>query len=90
VQAATITVGSTATRLVGRGSVLGGAGGQRVLIRNTHATDALVIGGPGVAANNGFGIAAGQTFDLGNIEPGDEVFAIRGASADISAQVLVK
>ena len=89
-QAATVTVGAAATRLVGERATVGGAGGQRVLIKNTHATDKLIIGGPNVAGNNGFGIDAGQIFDLGNLEPGDSVYGIRGGSADIAAQVLVK
>lgn len=56
--ATTITVGSTAVRLVGSGAVV--AAGQKVLIKNTHASDKLIIGGSNVAANNGFGIDAGQ------------------------------
>jgi hypothetical protein len=59
-QSATVTVGSTATRLAGTGATVGGGG--RVLIRNTHASDLLVVGGSSaVAANNGFGIAAAAT-----------------------------
>jgi hypothetical protein len=88
--AASVTVSSTPVRLIGPGSGIGGAGGQRVLIRNSHATDALVIGGSGVAANNGYAIAAGQSLDLGNRDPGaDAVWAVRGATNDIVAQVLV-
>lgn len=61
-----------------------------MLVKNTHATDKLIIGGAsGVASNNGYGIDAGQTLDLGYVAPGDTVWAIRGASADINAQVLV-
>jgi hypothetical protein len=87
-QAATITVGATATRLMGAGSPA--AGGQKVLIKNTHATDKLIIGGSGVAANNGFGIDAGEILDLGNVEPGDVIYGIRGGSNNIDAQILVK
>jgi hypothetical protein len=86
---ATVTVGSTATRLVGNGAPV--PGGQRTLIKNTHATDKLIIGGSsGVAANNGFGIDAGQTLDIGVVEVVETVWAIRGASADIGAQVLTR
>jgi hypothetical protein len=89
ITAATVTVSSTPVRLVGAGSVV--AAGQRVLIKNTHATDKLIIGGSSaVAANNGFGIDGAQTLDIGNIEPGDAVWAIRGGSNNIDAQVLVK
>jgi hypothetical protein len=91
IQAVTVLVGSTATRLVGgSGAPVAGAGGQKVLVKNTHATDKLIIGGSGVTAANGFGIDAGVTFDLGNLEPNDVVYAVRGGSADISAQVFVK
>jgi hypothetical protein len=85
---ATVVVGATATKLVGAGVLI--TGGQKVLIKNTHATDKLIVGGANVAANNGFGIDAGAVLDLGNLDAGDVVYAIRGASADINAQVLVK
>jgi hypothetical protein len=93
---ATVTVSSAAIPIVGVGAAV--KGGQRVLIKNTHATDKLIIGGSGVAANNGYGIDAGQTLDIGAFLPGlnigaparetDAVYAIRGGSADIAAQVL--
>jgi hypothetical protein len=92
-QSATVTVSSTPTKLVGTGAPV--QGGNRVLIRNSHATDAVVIGGSGVAANNGFAIPAGTTLDLGGFQPGldiggpsDVLYAIRGGSADIAVQVL--
>ncbi len=85
---AAVTVSSTATRLVGAGAVV--AAGQKVLVKNTHATDKLVLAGSGVTAANGFGVDAGQTLDIGNIDAGDVVWAIRGGSADITAQILVK
>jgi hypothetical protein len=88
VVSASVVVGSTATRLVGGGSIAAGA--QRVLIKNTHATDKLIIGGPGVAANNGYGIDAGQSLDVGDLEPNDAIWAIRGGSNDITAQILAK
>ena len=87
-QAAQVTVGATPVKLIGAGTVA--AGGQKVLIKNTHASDKLLVGGSNVAANNGYGIDAGQTLDLGNLDPGDVVWAIRGGSADINAQILVK
>lgn len=86
--AASITVSSTPIRLVGSGAVV--AAGQRVLIKNTHATEKLIIGGSGVTAGNGFSIDGAQTLDLGNLEPNDSVWAVRGASTDVVAQILVK
>ena len=85
---ATVVVGSTATRLAGNGAPV--PGGSRVLVRNSHASDALIVGGSSaVTAANGYGIPAGQSLDLGYVAPGETVWAIRGASADINAQVLV-
>jgi hypothetical protein len=55
-----------------------------------HATDKLLIGGPGVTAATGFAINAGETLDIGDLEPGDVVYAIRGASADITAHLLIR
>jgi hypothetical protein len=86
--AASVTVSTTPIRLVGAGSL--SAGGQKVLVKNTHASDKLIVGGSNVAANNGYGIDAGQTLDLGNLEPTDALWAVRGGAADIVAQVLVK
>jgi hypothetical protein len=87
-EAATVTVGSTATRLVGTGAPV--RGGQRVLVRNSHASDALIVGGSNaLTAANGYGIPAGQSLDLGYIAPGEIIWAIRGGAADIGAQVLV-
>ena len=89
-QAASVTVSSTPVRLVGAGASIADAGSQNVMIRNSHATDALVVGGSGVTAANGYAIAAGQTLDLGNLEPGDVVYAVRGGPNDIVAQILAR
>ena len=86
-QAASVVIGAAATRIVGNGAVV--PGGNKVLVRNSHASDLLLVGhSSAVAANNGFGVPAGQTLDLGLVGPGDVVWAIRGASADITAQIL--
>lgn len=61
--------------------------GLTLVIRNSHATDALVLGPSGVAAGIGFGLAAGQIVVL-DVPYGEQVFAIRGAAADITAHVL--
>jgi hypothetical protein len=93
-QSATAVVSSTATKLVGRGAPV--QGGQRVLIKNTHATDKLVIGGSGVTAGNGYSIPANSSLDLGGFQPGlnlggpaDDLYGIRGGSADITVEMLV-
>jgi hypothetical protein len=89
---ATVTVSSTAAKLAG---VVGAPvpGGERVLIKNTHATDKLIVGGPNVTANNGFSIDAGQVLDVGGIGiglagAGTGVWGIRGGTNDIITQVL--
>jgi hypothetical protein len=88
-QAASVTVSNTATKIVGAGAPIAGAGAQRVLVQNRHATDALVIGGSGVTASTGYAISAGQTLDLGNVDPGTgAIYAIRGGSVDVTAQIL--
>jgi len=61
--------------------------GTQLAIRNTHATDALALGPSGVAAGTGFQLAAGQTIVM-NVPYGEQIFAIRGAAADITAHVL--
>lgn len=61
--------------------------GGVVVIKNTHATDALVLGDATVAAGTGFALAAGQTIHL-TIPSGEQVYGIRGAAADITAHVL--
>jgi hypothetical protein len=92
-QSATILVGAAATKLVGSGAAI--PGGQRVLLKNRHATDKVLIGGPGVTAASGFSIDAGATLDLGGYQPGLDIggtetalYGIRGGSADISVEVL--
>lgn len=61
--------------------------GGRVIVKNTHATDGLVLGAAAVTASDGFTLAAGATIDL-LLTSGEQVYGIRGASADITAHVL--
>jgi hypothetical protein len=83
-----VSLGTSATKIVGAGAPVGGAGGQSVRIRNGGAAD-VFIGGAGVLTTTGFPVAAGTTFDLGNIEPGDTVYGVV-ASGSANVQVLVK
>jgi hypothetical protein len=86
--AASVVVGAAATKIAGVGAPL--PGGNRVLIRNDHSSDKLVLGfSSAVSVANGFSVIAGATLDLGYIAPGETVWGIRGAAADITAQVLV-
>jgi hypothetical protein len=79
---ARVTVSTTAVAL----NPTGVAGG-RLTVKNTHATDALILGDSGVGAATGFSLAAGATVQLG-VSGGDVVYAIRGGANDITAHVL--
>lgn len=84
VSAERVVVSTTATALnTDTDTVAGG----RLIVKNTHATDGLVLGGPGVTAANGFTLAAGATLDL-RLSSGEQIYAVRGAAADITAHVL--
>ena len=61
--------------------------GGRLIVKNTHATDVLVLGASTVAAGTGFALAAGATLDS-PLGAGEQLYAIRGAAADITAHVL--
>lgn len=61
--------------------------GGRVIVKNTHATDGLVLGDAEVTAGDGFTLVAGATIDL-LLTSGEQVYGIRGAAADITAHVL--
>jgi hypothetical protein len=68
---ASVTVGATATRL---DNAAGLSQGQKLIIRNTHATDALILGGPDVVAAAGYALPAGQSITLTR-EP---IYGVRG------------
>ena len=84
VSAERITVSTTAVALgLDRSTVSGG----RLVIKNTHASDALVLGDSSVSASTGFSLAAGATLDL-LLPSGEQIYAVRGAAADVTAHVL--
>jgi hypothetical protein len=62
--------------------------GVHLTIKNTHATDALILGDATVAAGTGFSLASGAT-ERFEILAGDRLHGIRGAANDITAHVLV-
>jgi hypothetical protein len=78
---ASVTVGATATRL---DNAAGLSQGQKLVIRNTHATDALILGGPNVTAAAGYALAAGQQLTITR----EEIYGVRGAAANITVGVL--
>lgn len=59
----------------------------KLTVKNTHASDALLLGPTGVASNNGFSVAAGAVVNL-DLAPGDVLYGLRGGSNDITAHVL--
>jgi hypothetical protein len=78
---AAVTVGATATRL---DNATGLTQGQRLIIRNTHATDALILGGQDVTPSAGYALAAGQSLNIGR-EP---IWGVRGSTNNITVGVL--
>ena len=65
----------------------GPVSGGRVIIKNTHAADDLVLGDATVTAGTGFALAFGQTLAV-ELAGGEQLYAIRGAAADITVHVL--
>jgi hypothetical protein len=84
VSAERVTVSTTAVALHPTES---GVAGGRLLIRNTHASDSLVLGASDVTASTGFALEAGEVLDV-DYSLGERVYAVRGGSADIVAHVL--
>jgi hypothetical protein len=85
---AQVTVAATATRLDNAPSIRVGLSGspsaEVLIIKNTHATDALFLGGSNVTTGNGFSLAAGASIE---VRRDSELYGIRGANA-ITAHVL--
>lgn len=82
VTAERVVVSTTAVAL----NTAGSAGGN-VTVKNTHATDALVLGDSAVTASTGFSLAAGITVTVPLVAR-EVLYGIRGAAADITAHVL--
>lgn len=64
-----------------------GAAGATLIVKNSHASDALVLGASDVAAGTGYSLAAGATLTV-TLGYGDRLYGVRGAAADITAHVL--
>ena len=67
--AARITVSTTPIRL-DNAAPADNVMGHKVVIKNTHASEDLILGGPAVTTANGFRLAFGQTLlvELGDPE----------------------
>ena len=57
-----VAVGTTATKIVGAGAPVSGAGAQSVKLRNSGAAD-VFVGGAGVTTGTGFPIAPSAVLD---------------------------
>lgn len=64
-----------------------GASGVQLQLRNTHATDAVMLGPVGVTAGNGYPLPALQNMVV-DLRAGEILYAIRGAAADVTVGVL--
>lgn len=60
------------------------------LIKNVTASETVFLGGAGVATTTGFAWAAGDGALEVNLEPGEELLAIRGGLADQEVHVLAQ
>ncbi|HEV8381609.1 MAG TPA: hypothetical protein VGQ29_08490 [Gemmatimonadales bacterium] len=56
--------------------------GQKLIVKNTDATNGADLGSSSVTAGTGFALAAGQTVTV-EVQPRDVLFAIRSAAADV-------
>lgn len=61
--------------------------GSTLILRNSHATDAVAIGATGVAAGTGYQLAAGGTLTI-SLPPGERLYGIRSGINDITVHVL--
>lgn len=77
-----VTVSTTAVALNAVGS-----SGTTLKIKNTDATNAVDLGTSTVTAGTGYPLAAGETITL-DADPGDGVYAIRSAGADVVLAIL--
>lgn len=84
VTAERVTVSNTAVALT---PAEAGAAGATLIVKNTHATDALVLGASDVTDATGFSLAAGATLTV-QLGYGERLYGIRGAADDITAHVL--
>jgi hypothetical protein len=82
VSAQRITVGTSAVALN-----VATTAGHNLLVKNTDATNGADLGASDVTAGGGFPLAAGFTVEV-DLKPGDVLYAIRSAGADVSLAVL--
>lgn len=61
--------------------------GSTLILRNTHATDSVVLGPSDVAAGTGYSLAAGGVLTL-ELHGDERIFGIRAAVADVTVHVL--
>ena len=83
ISAARVTVSTTAVAL----NTANNTSGSTMIVKNTDATNGVDLGPAGVTAGAGFSLTLGQTVTV-QLSPGDVLFAIRSAAADVVLSVL--
>lgn len=61
--------------------------GQKIVVKNSHATDAVILGPSGVTTTTGLSLAAGATVTV-ELGPGEVLYGIRSGSNTITTHVL--
>jgi hypothetical protein len=83
VTAARFTASTTAVAL----NTADNTSGSTIVVKNTDATNAVDLGPAAVTAGTGFSLTSGQTVTV-QLDPGDVLYAIRSAAADVVVAVL--
>lgn len=84
ITAGQVVVGAAAVALNATES---GVSGTKLIVKNSHATDAVVLGDSTVTSSTGFSLAAGATATV-ELAHGEILYGIRGAAADVTVHVL--
>lgn len=82
VSAARVTAGAAAVALNPVS-----ASGTTLVVQNVDTTDAAELGPAGVTAGTGYPLAPNAVVQV-DLDPGDQLFAVRSAAADVDLAVL--
>ena len=85
VTAQRITVSTTAVALVSAETDV--VAGSTLVLRNGDATNSVSLGPSNVTAGAGYGLAPGAVVTV-ELAPGEQIYAIRDAAADVVVHVL--
>jgi len=84
VSAAQVTVGATPVALQPAES---GVAGGRLYVKNSHASDDLVLGPADVTPSSGFALGFGETLEI-PYSFGERIYGVSGGEGDVVAHVL--